>query len=56
MHFIYFKILIKAVREKRVVRVIRIYYKETEKYVYIRILRDGGCFTNESTKIGENLK
>ncbi|WGD60473.1 FtsK/SpoIIIE domain-containing protein [Bacillus velezensis] len=46
----------KVVREKRIVRVIRIYYKETEKYVYVRIMRDGDRFTNEATKLGENLE
>lgn len=46
----------KVVREKRIVRVIRIYYKETEKYVYVRIMRDGDRFTNEATKLRENLE
>ncbi|MEK5393580.1 FtsK/SpoIIIE domain-containing protein [Margalitia sp. FSL K6-0131] len=54
----YFEIISegKAVREKRIVRVIRIYYKETEKYVNVRIMRDGDRFTKEATKLGENLE
>ncbi|MBZ5216671.1 cell division protein FtsK [Bacillus paralicheniformis] len=46
----------KVVREKRIVRVIRIFYRETEKYVYVRIMRDGDRFTSEATKLGENLE
>ncbi|SDM65954.1 FtsK/SpoIIIE domain-containing protein [Sediminibacillus halophilus] len=46
----------KVIREKRIIRVIRIYYKETEKYVFVRIMRDGDRFTNEATKLGENLE
>lgn len=46
----------KVVREKRIIRVIRIYYKESEKYIYVRIMRDGDRFTKESTNLGENLE
>ncbi len=46
----------KTVREKRIVRVIRIYYKETEKYLLVRIMRDGDRFTKEATNLGENLE
>lgn len=46
----------KVVREKRIVRIMRIYYKETKKNVYVRIMRDGDRFTNEATKLGENLE
>lgn len=46
----------KVVREKRIVRVIRIYYKEAEKYIYVRIRRDGDRFTKEATNLGENLE
>lgn len=43
----------KAVKEKRIVRVIRIYYKETEKYVKIRLMRDGDRFT--TMNISDNI-
>lgn len=46
----------KVVREKRIVRVIRIQYRETSKHVVVRILRDGDRFTKEATKLGENLE
>lgn len=46
----------KVVREKRIVRVIRIQYRETSKHIVVRILRDGDRFTNEATKLGENLE
>lgn len=46
----------KVVREKRIVRVIRIQYRETSRYVVVRILRDGDRFTKEATKLGENLE
>lgn len=46
----------KVIKEKRIVRVIRIFYRETEKYVYVRIMRDGDRFTSEATKLGENLE
>lgn len=46
----------KRVMEKRIVRVIRIYYKETEKYIYVRIMREGDRFTSVATKLGENLE
>ncbi|PFI25800.1 cell division protein FtsK [Bacillus thuringiensis] len=46
----------KVVREKHIVRVIRIYYKEAEKYIYVRIRRDGDRFTKEATNLGENLE
>lgn len=45
----------RIVREKRIVRVIRIKYKETDKHVFVRIMRDGDRFTREATKLGENL-
>lgn len=45
----------KVVREKRIARVIRIKYKETDKHVFVRIMRDGDRFTSEATKLGENL-
>ncbi|MCY7622032.1 FtsK/SpoIIIE domain-containing protein [Bacillus altitudinis] len=46
----------KVVREKRIVRVIRIQYRETSRHVVVRILRDGDRFTKEATKLGENLE
>lgn len=46
----------KVVREKRIVRVIRIQYRETSKHVIVRILRDGDRFTKEAMKLGENLE
>lgn len=46
----------KVVREKRIIRVIRIKYKETSKHVVVRVLRDGDRFTTEATKLGENLE
>lgn len=46
----------KVVREKRIVRVIRIQYRETSRHVVVRILRDGHRFTKEATKLGENLE
>lgn len=46
----------RIVREKRIVRTIRIIYKETDKHVIVRIMRDGDRFTNEATKLGENLE
>ncbi|MCR6097184.1 cell division protein FtsK [Salipaludibacillus agaradhaerens] len=45
-----------VVREKRIVRAIRIKYKETDKHVFVRIMRDGDRFTSEATKLGENLE
>lgn len=47
----------KIVNEKNIVRVIRIYYKESEKYVYVRIMRDGDRFTtmNISANISSAL-
>lgn len=38
----------KTIKEKRIVRVVRIYYKETERKVYVRIMRDGDRFTKGS--------
>ncbi|MGG1758127.1 FtsK/SpoIIIE domain-containing protein [Bacillus velezensis] len=46
----------KVIKEKRIVRVIRIFYRETEKHVCVRIMRDGDRFTSEATKLGENLE
>ncbi|TFW46513.1 cell division protein FtsK [Bacillus sp. 005/A4HT-01/001] len=46
----------KVVREKKIIRVIRIQYRETSKHVVVRILRDGDRFTKEATKLGENLE
>lgn len=46
----------KVVKEKRIVRVIRIQYRETSRHVVVRILRDGDRFTKEATKLGENLE
>lgn len=46
----------KVIKEKRIVRIIRIFYRETEKHVCVRIMRDGDRFTSEATKIGENLE
>lgn len=46
----------KVVREKRIVRVIHIYYKETEKYINVRIKRDGDRFTKEAINLSENLE
>lgn len=46
----------RVVREKRIVRVIRIQYRETSRHVVVRILRDGDRFTKEATKLGENLE
>lgn len=46
----------KTIKEKRIVRVIRIYYKETERKVYVRIMRDGDRFTKEATTLSENLE
>ncbi|PFA02225.1 FtsK/SpoIIIE domain-containing protein [Bacillus thuringiensis] len=45
----------KVVNERRIVRVIRIFYKESEKYVCVRIMRDGDRFTKESINLSENL-
>ena len=46
----------RVVKEKRIVRAIRIQYKETDKHVYVRIMREGDRFTSEATKLGENLE
>lgn len=46
----------KVVKDKRIVRVIRIYYKETGKRVYIRIMRDGDRFTKEAISLSENIE
>ncbi|WP_231577701.1 MULTISPECIES: FtsK/SpoIIIE domain-containing protein [unclassified Bacillus (in: firmicutes)] len=46
----------RVVKEKRIVRVIRISYNELEKYIYVRIMRDGDRFTKEATNLGENLE
>ena len=46
----------RVVKEKRIVRAIRIQYKETDKHVFLRIMRDGDRFTSEATKLGENLE
>lgn len=46
----------RVVKEKRIVRVIRISYKESEKCIYVRIMRDGDRFTKEAANLGENLE
>lgn len=46
----------RLVKEKQIIRVIRIYFKETEKYIQVRIMRDGDRFTDIATSLGENLQ
>ncbi|MED1287266.1 FtsK/SpoIIIE domain-containing protein [Bacillus mycoides] len=46
----------KISKEKRIVRVIRIFFKEDNKKVWVRIARDGDRYTQESVKIGGNLE
>lgn len=43
-------------KEKQVVRVIRIFYKETEKDVFIRIAKDGDRYNKLSKELGNNLE
>lgn len=43
-------------KEKRIVRTIKIFYKEDDKKVYIRIAKLGDRFTKISSTLGENLE
>lgn len=42
-------------QEKRIVRTIRIYYKENNNKIFIRIAKIGDRFTNIAPNLGENL-
>lgn len=46
----------KTAKVKRIVRVIRIFYREKEKFVYVRVMRDGDRFTEIASSLGENLQ
>ncbi|MGR6899397.1 FtsK/SpoIIIE domain-containing protein [Rummeliibacillus sp. BSL5] len=46
----------KISKEKRIVRVARIYFKEDIKKVWVRISRDGDRFTKEAVNLSENLE
>lgn len=46
----------KTYKEKRIVRVIRIFWKETDTHIMVRIMRDGDRFTKEATSLAENLE
>lgn len=46
----------KEVQEKRIVRVIRVYYKETQDYLYVRVMRDGDRFTEDAINLADNLE
>lgn len=43
-------------KEKRIVRTIKIFYREDNKKVYIRILKLGDRFTKIASTLGENLE
>lgn len=43
-------------KEKRIVRTIKIFYKEDDKKVYIRIAKLGDRFTKIASTLGENLE
>ena len=42
--------------EKRIARVIRIFYREDDKNVYVRVAKDGDRFTQMSSTLGENIE
>ncbi|WP_049785864.1 FtsK/SpoIIIE domain-containing protein [Clostridium cellulovorans] len=42
--------------EKRIVRIIRIFYNDDDKKVYVRIAKDGDRFTKEAAALGNNLE
>lgn len=43
-------------KEKRIIRTIKIFYREDDKKVYIRILKLGDRFTKISSTLGENFE
>lgn len=47
---------IRVKKEKRIVRAIRIYYRENDTKVYIRIAKLGDRFTKIASELGENLE
>ncbi|HAT4093902.1 TPA: cell division protein FtsK [Clostridium perfringens] len=47
---------IKVKKEKRIVRTIRIFYKEDDIKVYIRVAKDGDRFVKEAPNLGEFLE
>lgn len=42
--------------EKKIIRTIRIFYKETENEIVIRVVKDGGRWNEESSKLGSRLE
>ena len=46
----------KVKKEKRIVRTIKIFYKEDGKKVYVRIVKLGDRFTKIASTLGENLE
>ncbi len=48
--------IIRIKKEKRIVRAIRIYYRENDTKVYIRIAKLGDRFTKIASELGENLE
>lgn len=46
----------KDAKERIIERVIKIYFKEDSKKVYVRIARQGDRFTKEAISLGENLE
>lgn len=47
---------VKVRKEKKIVRVIRIFYKEDDIKVYIRVSKDSDRFVKEAPKLGELLE
>lgn len=45
----------RRTRRKIITNVLPIYYTENEKNIYIRVIRDGGKFTEKACNLGENL-
>ena len=46
----------RDVKERKIERVIKIYFKEDSEKVYVRIARQGDRFTKEAISLGENLE
>lgn len=47
---------IKVRKENRIVRTIRIFFKETENEIYIRVAKDGDRFQDEASKLGIKIE